>query len=117
MQPRMTPGLDCCARAECFPMGLPTIRIAELHMLWRRLKSLADRVVVRHHDRRRLMTIYQEERYSGGRRQFFLNVRPSSRGVFGVFLHPGGTGSGGLLYHRTFARFVPRSLRSDTLAS
>jgi hypothetical protein len=42
-------------------VGSAAIRIAELYVLWRRLKRLADRVVVRDYNGRGLITINQEQ--------------------------------------------------------
>ena len=75
------------AGAQCQAMSVAAIGIAKADVLQRRLKRMADRVVVGSDQRRWLTTVNQQEREARRGREFLLHLHPSGRSIFGVFLN------------------------------
>jgi hypothetical protein len=96
LQSRVTLVFDCATGFDCFSVGHAAIRIAELGVVGRRLKGLANGIIVGNDDCGRLMTVNQKQGKPRIGRESILNLRPRGRGVFAVFLSI--WGNGGLLH-------------------
>jgi hypothetical protein len=79
-------------------VGHAAIRIAELGVVGRRLKGLANGIIVGNDDCRRLVTINEKQCEPRVFREPILDLRPRGRGIFAVFLSI--RGKRGLLDHQ-----------------
>jgi len=93
--------------AHGFPVCVAAIGIAQSDVLRGRLKRVADRVVVRHHDRRWLLTINQKSRQAGRDSQSILGFGPATRSDRTLLLQNLVSRSGGILCHQGFSGHHP----------
>ena len=88
--------IDRAAGLGCFRMGGAAVRFAELRVLGRSLKRVANGIVVGNDDCGRLMAVHQQQGKPRVSREPVLNLRPRGRGILAVFLSI--WGNGGLLH-------------------
>ncbi len=73
--------------AQCSPVRIATIRIAKADIIERRLKRVADGIVVRGNQRRGLTAVDQQDRKSRRSGEFVLHFAPAWRSISRMFLH------------------------------